>query len=96
MEFLPYEIIFNIISYLSCKDCISLCQTNYHLRTLCLSYLTRYNKDKTVNKVLKKMKKYNFYDYYILDNKHNKNDIIFNLYELKALTNKVCTPYKQE
>ncbi len=90
MNHLPYEIIREIISFLQTDDCIVLSQTCIKMRIICLEYLTRYNKNCKLNSILKKMKKYDFYDYYILNNKENKHiGIVFKLYDLKARFNNV-------
>ncbi len=90
MNDLPYDIIREIIGFLSTSECIILSQTCIKMRIICLEYLTRYNKNVTLNRILKKMKKYDFYDYYILSNKNNKHiGLVFKLFELKAEFNNI-------
>lgn len=94
MNDLPYDIIREIISFLSTNECITLSQTCIKMRIICLEYLTRFNRNVTLIRILKKMKKYNFYDYYILSNKNNKHiGLIFKLFELKVEFNNI---YKKE
>lgn len=94
MDDLPYEVIREIISFLPVNNCIVLSQTCVKMRIICLEYLTRYNKNAELNRILKKMKKYDFYDYYILGNKNSKHiGIVFKLFELKAVLNSI---YKKE
>lgn len=90
MNDLPCEIIREIVRFLPTQDCIVLSQTCIRMRIICLEYLTKYGKNVNLNRILKKMKKYDFYDYYILNNKNDKHiGVVFKIYELKAQFNDI-------
>lgn len=86
MDHLPYEIILHIVSFLPSKDSIRLSQVGSKFRAICLTYLTRQREENKIglNNVFRNMRKYDFYDYYII-NDENSSEIFFNLYEVNAL-----------
>lgn len=90
MQDLPYVVVREILDYLSVDEVIKLSQVNRNFRNICLEFLTKHDRNPDLDYILKKMRKHNFYDYYILNNRNNHNiDIFCNIYELSVMFNAI-------